>query len=113
MLGFADADVHAMDPFLEPGRWLVTTASGARYLIDSRDVEHPVVTRVADTPADEEWRLVDLRRDGEALRVIKSSALVVGEPLVMVVEALGGDDWVAAVRHTTPVVSLERADIVA
>lgn len=108
------------DPMRDPGRWLVTTASGARHLIDSRDADRAVtVTRLtggADGPDGPFW-LQALRRDEEAVRVIAiehhangtmHDGVLLGCDMFLTLEPL---DPAAAitVRRTTPVVSIEPA----
>ena len=61
-----------VDPMGTPGRWLVTTASGAIHLIESTGPGGAVtVTRVTAGPAgaDPRYPLGTLRRDEQSLRV--------------------------------------------
>lgn len=106
------------DPMRDPNRWLVTTASGARHLIDSRDADRAVtVTRLtggADGPDGPFW-LQTLRRDEQAVHVITiehhtngamRDGILLGCDMFLTLEPL---DPAAAitVRRTTPVVSIE------
>jgi len=109
-----------IDPFGEPGSWVVRTASGACHLLDSRDPDAPVtVTRLtADAPPSDEFRCTTLRRDGAPLKVAGvhhldpvdglTSGVVVGLDMWLVLEPLSPDAS-ATVRRTTPVVRIVAA----
>lgn len=108
-----------VDPFRTPGRWVVTTASGAQHLIDSTDPDAPVtITRLAhgDLPPDDAMRLADLRRDGHALRLDAVhhidpaghiiDGIAVGEDMYLTLEPLAATAT-ATVRRTTPVLTIQ------
>jgi len=107
-----------VDPFDTPGRWLITTASGAKHLIDSSDPDAPVtVVRIAPggvIPA-AGFELGPLRRDGSPINVSALGhptndgprrGLALGADMILLLAYL-------TVRHTTPVVSIERLDATA
>jgi hypothetical protein len=50
------------------------------------------------------------RRDDEVLGLQVRPEIVVGQPMVLGLEPLGGDDYDATVRVTTPVISREHVD---
>jgi hypothetical protein len=107
-----------VDPMRTPGRWLVTTASGAMHLIESIGPDGTVTaTRVTAGPGGDDPRfpLGTLRRDDQALTVAgvqrvtgasMTEGIVVGPDMWLQLEPL---DPAAAltVRRTTPVVSVE------
>jgi hypothetical protein len=104
-----------VDPMRDPGRWLVTTASGAMHLIESAGPGGTVTaTRVTAGPAgdDPRYPLGSLRRDGETLTVTgvqhltgatMANGIVVGLDMWMYLEPL---DPAAdlTLRRTAPVV---------
>ena len=107
-----------VDPMHTPGRWLVTTASGAMHLIESTGRSGTVTaTRVTAGPArdDPRFPLGSLRRDDHPLRVsgihhmagaTMVDGVVVGEDMWLQLEPL---DPAAdlTLRRTTPVVDVE------
>lgn len=107
-----------VDPMRSPGRWLVTTASGAIHLIESTGPDGTVTaTRVTAGPVggDPRFPLGKLRRDDQPLRVIGirhmtgagvADGIVVGQDMHLDLEPL---DPAAdlTVRRTTPVVEIE------
>lgn len=107
-----------VDPMHTPGRWLVTTASGAMHLIESTGAGGTVTaTRVTAGPAGDDPRfpLGTLRRDDHPLRVTgirhvagatMADGIVVGEDMWLQLEPL---DPAAALtlRRTTPVVAVD------
>jgi hypothetical protein len=106
-----------IDPMRTPGRWLVTTSSGARHLIDSLDLDHVTVTRLTETAHSSApgFPLGALRSDEHALRVggvlhlagaTMTDGIVVGEDMYLALEPLDPRAY-ATVRRTTPVVSVE------
>ncbi|GEL46985.1 hypothetical protein CHO01_21010 [Cellulomonas hominis] len=106
-----------VDPMRTPGRWLVTTASGAAYLIEATDPDSAVTaTRVVAGPIGDDLRFprAALRRDDQPLRVMSvqhssgttmSNGIVVGQDMWLYLEPL---DPAAALtlRRTTPVVGV-------
>jgi len=114
-----------VDPFDTPGRWLITTASGAKHLIDSSDPDAPVtVVRIAPggvIPA-AGFELGPLRRDGSPINVSALGhptndgprrGLALGADMILTLESLDPLLAYLTVRHTTPVVSIERLDATA
>lgn len=113
--------MSTVDVFATPGWWVVTTASGARHLIDTSDPDAPVtVTRL--TGADEAFEGLPraiLRRDGIPVRVSAVryrdqncrlvDGVALGEAMWLVMEPLH-PDAAATVRRTTPVVSVRCVD---
>lgn len=111
-----------VDPFVVPGRWLISTASGAQHLIDSSDPDAPVtVVRIAPegVTSAEGFELGPLRRDGFPINVSAIGhptdegprrGLALGADMILTLESL--DPLLAdlTVRHTTPVVSIDRLD---
>lgn len=109
-----------VDPFRTPGRWVVTTASAARHLIDSTDPDAPVtITRLAngaDHPPDDGMRLAELRRDGQALQLLAlrhidpaghiGDGIAVGADMQLTLEPLAAAAT-ATVRRTTPVLNIQ------
>jgi hypothetical protein len=107
-----------VDPMRTPGRWLVTTASGAMYVIASTGPDRTVTaTRVTAGPAgdDPRYPLGMLRGDDEALMVTgvqhmagstMSNGIVVGNDMWLYLEPL---DPAAdlTLRRTTPVVAID------
>jgi len=101
-----------------PGRWLVTTASGAVHLIESTGPGGTVTaTRVTAGPSggDPRYPLGTLRRDSQALLVsgvqhltgtTMSHGIVVGKDMYLYLEPL---DPAASLtlRRTTPVVAID------
>lgn len=98
---------------------MVTTASGARHLIDSTDPDAPVtITRLAngDLPPGEGMRLADRRRDGQALRLHAMhhidaaghtiDGIAVGADMYLTLEPLAAAAT-ETVRRTTPVVHIQ------
>ncbi|MFF1530959.1 hypothetical protein [Cellulomonas sp. NPDC058312] len=107
-----------VDPMRTPGRWLVTTASGAIHLIESVAPDGVVTaTRVTGGPVGDDPRfpLGSLRRDDESLQVIAIYHVVDGRPVRGF--ALGEDMYltlepldpaaIETLRRTTPVVGIE------
>lgn len=106
-----------VDPMRTPGRWFVTTASGAAYLIEATDPDGTVTaTRVVAGPVGDDLRFprAALRRDDQPLRVMgvrhlsgttMSNGIVVGQDMWLYLEPL---DPAAALtlRRTTPVVGV-------
>ncbi|WP_282945841.1 hypothetical protein [Cellulomonas endometrii] len=106
-----------VDPMRHPGRWVITTSSGARHLIDSLDIDHVTVTRLTEStdPSLPGFPLGALRRDDQALRLsgvthlagsAMTDGIVVGEDMYLAVEPLGPRAY-ATVRRTTPVVAID------
>lgn len=100
----------------------MTTASGAQHLIDSSDPDAPVtVVRTAPegvTPA-EGFELGPLRRDGSPINVIAvghptdngpKEGIALGADMILTLESLDPLLAYLTVRHTTPVVSIDRLD---
>lgn len=108
-----------MEDVLLGGLWLVITASGTRYLIDSRDADGPATIMRTAALTSEPWPYVSgsLRRDGEVLSLIAvhhellgggvAPGLVVGAGAVFTIEPLAPSATVTF-RRTTPVSSLVR-----
>ncbi|MCG7286394.1 hypothetical protein MHY85_10480 [Cellulomonas sp. ACRRI] len=107
------------DPTATRALWLVTTASGARHLIDTRAGDGAAtVTRVRAGSGDaaDGSPLADLRRDGEPLRLVSVSYMAeegmavegirVGSDMHLIVEPLAAGVWFT-VRRTTPVTAVE------
>lgn len=108
-----------VDPMHTAGRWLVTTASGARHLVESTpgplwtvSVSRMSSSTVTDTTKATAARL---RRAGSALRVASirhahgtraSDGIRVGQDMILVLEPLDPEAMLT-VRRTTPVVSIE------
>ena len=103
---------------LAAGRHVITTASGARHFIDARDADRsPTITRLTHAAAEPDgpFRLADLRRDAQPIRVFAVQHLQDGELRDGVV--IGQDMWVTVeplaswaevtVRRSTPVVRIE------
>ncbi|GEM_PF-2392130 len=109
---------NPVDPMQTPGRWLVTTASGAMHLIESTGVGGTVTaTRVTAGPTgdDPRYPLGTLRRDDQPLTVTgirhligtnMSQGIVVGQDMWLQLEPL---DPAAdlTLRRTTPVIEIE------
>lgn len=107
-----------VDPMHTPGRWLVTTASGALHLIESTGPDGMVTaTRVTDGPAgdDPRYPLGTLRRDDQPLTVTgiqhligttMSHGIVVGEDMYLYLEPLNPAADLT-LRRTTPVVAID------
>jgi len=107
-----------VDPMRSPGRWLVTTASGAMHLIESTDPDGTVTAiRVTAGPVGNDPRFPrgSLRRDDQPVRVTgvqhligttMSNGIVVGRDMWLYLEPL---DPAAdlTLRRTTPVVAVE------
>jgi hypothetical protein len=107
-----------VDPMHNAGRWLVTTASGAKHLIESAGPDGTVtVNRVTTGPAgdDPRYPLGTLRRDDQTLRLTgvqhligttMSNGIVVGRDMYLYLEPL---DPAAdlTMRRTTPVLEVE------
>jgi len=99
-------------------RHLVTTASGARYVVDARDERlGPTITRLTHGATDTDGRfpMAELRRDGQPIRVIAieyvdggaaRAGVVVGLDMLVTLEPLAIDASYT-VRRTTPVVRVE------
>lgn len=106
-----------VDPMHTPGRWLVTTASGAMHLIESTGSHGTVtVARVTTGPVgdDPRYPLGVLRRDGQALVVTgvqhlfgttMKHGIEIGVDMYLYLEPL---DPAAdlTLRRTTPVVAI-------
>lgn len=103
---------------LAAGRHMVTTASGARYVIEARDGDRsPTITRLTQPTADADgpFRLVDLRRDSQPIRLVAvehlqdgvlRTGVVVGEDMWLTLEPLA--DWAdVTVRRSTPVTRID------
>ncbi|WP_282944503.1 hypothetical protein [Cellulomonas endometrii] len=110
-----------IDPMRIPRRWVVTTSSGARHLIDSRDLHDVTVSRLTKTtdPSTAGFPLGALRRDDHALRLggvlhldgsTMTDGIVVGEDMYLALEPLDPRAH-ATVRRTTPVVEVRSLDI--
>ena len=108
-----------VDPAATTGRWLVTTGSGARHLVESTPgpLWTITVTRVStDTRTSAEgFRLTGLRRDGEPLRVlsirhihagVSHGGIRVGQDMHLVIEPLDPEAMLT-LRRSTPVVSIQ------
>jgi hypothetical protein len=107
----------AVDPMRTPGRWLVTTVSGAMHLIESTAPDGTVTaTRVTAGPPGDDPRFPrgTLRRDDEPVLVTgvqhltgstMSNGIVVGEDMYLYLEPL---DPAAdlTLRRTTPVLEV-------
>ncbi|AYF97192.1 hypothetical protein [Protaetiibacter intestinalis] len=84
---------------------LMITASGSAYLIDLAEM------RLMRVPRRESQLSVDLRRDGEWLKVLHVRQMEVGGPAVFVLEPLGDPAITyATTRVTTDVVWLGRPE---
>jgi len=103
---------------LAAGRHVVTTASGARHVIDASDPDRsPTITRLTQpaTDPDGPFRLADLRRDAQPIRVFAvqhiqdgefRDGVVIGQDMWVTVESLA--DWAeVTVRRSTPVVRID------
>ncbi|NTW39837.1 MAG: hypothetical protein HGA44_08085 [Cellulomonadaceae bacterium] len=103
------------------GLWVIATASGAMYRIDSRDLDRtPTLTRVTGE-LDPSGGLLqaDLRRDGEPLALLAvhhhgptgamTPGLIIGAEAIFIIEPLAPDAAVT-VRRTTPVQWIHRLD---
>lgn len=100
-----------------PGRWVVTTSSGARHLIDSTDLDRVTVTRVSDVPdrSAAGFRRGTLRRDSEPLRVVaihhdlehgRNPGVQIGHDMWLYLEPLAG--WATlTIRRSTPVLHID------
>jgi hypothetical protein len=91
-------------PETASGTYLITTASGTRYL-----VRYDRRTFIRITPSGPVASSV-LRRDGEEVDLVSISACAVGRPLLMFAD-LHLDGVAFTVRPTTPVVSFEHVDV--
>lgn len=107
-----------VDPMHTPGRWLVTTASGAMHVIESTGLGGTVTaTRVITGPAGDDPRspLRSLRRDDHPLRVFGIHRMA-GATMVDGI-VIGLDMWLQlepldaaadlTLRRTTPVVDVQ------
>lgn len=110
-----------IDPMRTPERWVVTTSSGARHLIDSRDLNHVTVTRL--TQATDlnlpEFPRGSLRQDEHTLRLggvlhlagsTMTDGIVVGADMYLALEPLDRGAY-ATFRRTTPVVAIDTLPI--
>jgi hypothetical protein len=111
-----------MCPFVDPmrtqGIWVLRTASGAIYLIDSIEHVAPViVTRFTRGPAgdDPEYWRGPLRRDGHPIRASRvqhrtaqfyRDGIVLGADMYLRLEPLA-PTAIMTLRRTTPVVQIE------
>ncbi|GAA4481278.1 hypothetical protein [Microbacterium panaciterrae] len=83
------------------GRYVVTTESLSRYEIDC---DLGLVTRLRGTTDSDDPEVLPaahLRRDGEALKLLRVIVLRCGVPMVVDVETLGDPSVVAFTRRTT------------
>lgn len=107
-----------VDPMHTPGRWLVTTASGAMHLIESTGPGGTVTaTRVTAGPSggDPRYPRGELRRDDQTLTVTGlqhvigttfSNGIVVEHDMWLYLEPLNPDADLT-LRRTTPVIAVE------
>ncbi|MGF9663161.1 hypothetical protein AAIH25_14990 [Arthrobacter crystallopoietes] len=95
----------------EEGRWRVGTASGSLYVFDLTHGNR-TMTRLPDSedPRGEFRRIpsADLRRDGEALRLLSIYRLQLGQPGALLIDVR--EDGIPTLRGTTPVVSISRIE---
>jgi hypothetical protein len=93
----------------DEGVWCLTTASGARHILD---LDARTYARCADRPWEDEgqeYLQAALRRGGEPLPLLAFSPVLIGERCLL---SLGGVDtykgYLHTYRHTTPVVACRR-----
>jgi len=118
----AKQSIDRVDPFKYPGRYLVTTASGTRYLIDAVNCDRAVeVVRVADvtTGAMKGFSASQMRRDAEWLPVLgigwydeatgrSGAGMRVGEDLLLQLNLCG--DGTITSRRSTPITAIMEVD---
>jgi hypothetical protein len=92
-----------------PNALRVVTASGAVYLRTGTQVIR--LPRRAQNLAPKVDPSVDLRRDGEALTVLRAGEPVLGERWELLIQLR--EDGVPTMRSTTPVVRIERWEVAA
>ncbi len=97
-------DVDHPGPDDHVGCWVVQTASGSAYLLDL-DSAQVTRLRAAEEPLPD-VAVAALRRDGGAVPLLAIGPVLVGLPLVMVLQVRV--DAVHTVRQTTPVVAIRR-----
>lgn len=99
------------------GRWVVTTSSGARYVLDSSDPSRVTATRIRENAASNVpgFPLRSLRRDSAAVRVLAiqhdpehglNNGVRIGHDMWLHLQPLA-DGAVVTVRRSTPVVSID------
>lgn len=90
---------------LDPGRFLVITASDAEYVLDIGPQPSALV-RSPQRQTAGEWKAVPLRRDGEAVPLLGIIRLEVGRRAIFRLDVRG--DGIETTRTTTPVCSIRR-----
>lgn len=98
-----EADLVACLSELAEGIWVITTASGASYVLDlEKRTCTRVLGRLVGRPADRAL----LRRDGEPVRLVGVARCDIGAPMRLLVQDRPDR---LTYRTTTPVVRIERA----
>jgi hypothetical protein len=86
---------------LDTGRWRIRTC-GATYFVD---IDARTAVRLPAPEGLHDFRVAQLRRDAELLRLLESPTVLVGEPMVL--HLLVREDGLASTsRFTTPVLDL-------